>query len=132
MLFFKVHWSLIISMKLPMFPSFLQNCITLFDASIVSLTKLYIILVINLALKITVSSPHPKALHEVSYIQILLDLWSKCMAVFPSPICHDNYFNSLRSLFKFLLLNEAIPRRRWIEHRGHNNENEKKPPTTSL
>ena len=67
----------------------------------------------------------PTSISWVSYIQILLDLWSQCLTSFPSPICHENYFNSLRSLFKFHLLNEAIPRRQWIGHRGRCNENGK-------
>lgn len=64
--------------------------------------------------------------------KILHDLWSQFLASFPSPISHESYFNSLRSLFKFHLLNEAIPKRQWIGLLGHNNENWKKLPTTSL
>lgn len=64
--------------------------------------------------------------------KILNDLWSQFLASFPSPISHESYFNSLRSLFKFHLLNEAIPKRQWIGLLGHNNGNWKKLPTTSL
>lgn len=64
--------------------------------------------------------------------KILHDLWSQFLASFPSPISHESYFDSLRSLFKFHLLNEAVPKRQWIGLLGHNNENWKNPPTTSL
>ena len=85
---------------------------------VISPKKCIFFSITNHALKNHCIFTTPTSISWVSYIQILPDLWSQCLTSFPSPICHENYFNSLRSLFKFHLLNEAIPRRQWIGHWG--------------